>query len=177
MRVRGSPSSAIRSARLPAVTVPTCPSTRQASAAQRVPASSASDGATPKRTRHSSSKGMQPWTPSVPEAKRTPEARCAGKRSPIVRRAAASFSMIAGLRPSPPSIPRECMKMENVHTSQAPCSFMSATSSAVASPACSMVETPSSTQRRRPGPPWAWAAAYLPARSASSTAARISSRE
>src|SRR5262249_40966290 len=40
MRVSGSPSSAMRSARLPGVTVPTRPSTRQASAAQRVPASS-----------------------------------------------------------------------------------------------------------------------------------------
>ncbi len=85
--------------------------------------------------------------------------------------------MIAGLRPSPCSMPRACMKIEKVQMSQARCSFISATSSSVASPACSMVETPSSTQRRSPGPPWAWAAAYFPARSASSTAARISSRE
>ena len=98
MSASGSPSTAIRSARWPGVTVPTCPSTRQASAPQRVPESSASRGETPKRTRHSSSKGMQPWTPSVPEAKRTPEARWRGKRSVITRRAARSLSMIATWR-------------------------------------------------------------------------------
>ncbi len=70
----------------------------------------------------------------------------------MVRRAAASLSMIAGLRPSPCSIPRACMKIENVQMSQARCSFISATSSSVASPACSMVDTPSSTHRRSPGP-------------------------
>src|SRR6266853_2981989 len=177
MSASGSPSTASRSARLPGATAPTWSATRQASAPQRVPESSASRGETPNCTRHSSSKGMHPCTPSVPEAKRTPEARWAGKRSAITRRAARSLSMIATWRPSPPSMPRSCMKIEKVQMSQAPWAFMRAMSSSVARPACSIVETPSSTHRRRPGPPWAWAAAYFPARSASSPAARISSRE
>ena len=65
----------------PAASVPTSASIRQASAPQRVPDSSASAVETPKRTSVSSSKGMAPCTPSVPEAKRTPEARWRGKVS------------------------------------------------------------------------------------------------
>ena len=59
MSPSGSPSTAIRSARLPGSRVPTSSSIRQASAPQRVPASSASRGDTPKRTSVSSSNGMQ----------------------------------------------------------------------------------------------------------------------
>ena len=68
MSASGSPSIAIRSARLPGARLPTSESSRQASALQRVPDSSASRVDTPKRTSVSSSKGMAPCTPSVPDA-------------------------------------------------------------------------------------------------------------
>src|SRR5437870_2889028 len=112
MSFSGSPSSAMRSARLPGSIVPTSLSMRQASAPQRVPASSASAGDTPKRTSVCSSKGINPCMLSVPHAKRTPEARWRGKFSATTRRAERTLSMIAGRWPSPCSMPLGCMKIE-----------------------------------------------------------------
>ncbi len=60
MSLSGSPSIAIRSARLPRSIVPTMPSMRQASAPHRVPASSASRGETPRRTRVSQLERHEP---------------------------------------------------------------------------------------------------------------------
>ena len=96
---------------------------------------------------------------SVPQAKRTPEARCRGKFSLTTRRDQRTLSMMAARWPSPCSIPVGCMKIANVQISQTPRSIISAMSSSVASAPCSIVRTPSRTASCRPGPPCACAAA------------------
>src|SRR5262249_31981559 len=92
MSRRGSPSTPIRSARLPGSMVPTSPATRHASAPHRVPARSAFPGVTPKRTSVSSSYGRSPCMLSVPTAKRIPDPRTRGKFRLTTSRAQRTFS-------------------------------------------------------------------------------------
>ena len=82
---------------------------------------------------------------------------------------------MSGFPPSPRSIPSGWKRIVKVATSQQSASSIACTSSSEATAACSIVRMPARAAVVRPGPPCAWAATYVPARSASSTAARISS--
>jgi hypothetical protein len=96
---------------------------------------------------------------SVPTANWTPDWRILGKLVLTTWRAQCTFCMMAGWWASPCSMPVGWNSTEKVQISQAAFSIISCTSASVASAPCSMVETPSSSAQRKPGPPWAWAAA------------------
>src|SRR5579864_1629783 len=151
MSERGSPSTAITSARLPTSIDPALSARRQIAAFQLVAAWMASIGVYPPSTRFCISIARSPWFSSVPMPIRTPRSRACA----VVRRYA---SIIARHRSRCVAVAPACRATTcaypDVSTRNVPRRAISASTSSSSQAPCSMENAPASTRSRAAVPPW-----------------------